>query len=257
MLTILRIRSALRYLSWADPIYKWRIGQAVCPNCNGRYLISFKPDPFLTRCLKCSANITNLSLIPVINKHIDETKVSDCWEMSTYGATLTFLKANFEHVVESEYFSDKDPGSIVDGILNQDVQNLTFENSSLDLITSNQVFEHVPNDLKGYQECYRVLRPGGALIFSVPLSHSHQTKKLAEIVDGALVFYEEPEYHDSRLGGPKSALAFWSHSKHDICSRVASVGFTTKLEEVFLTPNQGFPSLVIYATKPKSTPPES
>jgi SAM-dependent methyltransferase len=192
----------------------------------------------------------------VINKHADEAKVRDCWEMSTYGSTLIYLKANFEHIFESEFFSDKEPGSIIDGILNQDVQSLTFQNSSLDLITSNQVFEHVPNDVKGYQECYRVLRPGGALIFSVPLYSSHQTKKLAEIVEGDLVFHEEPEYHDSRLGGPKSALTFWRHSKNDICSRVSSAGFNTKLEEVFLTPNQRFPSLVVYAKKSKQTPPQ-
>lgn len=169
--------------------------------------------------------------------------------MSTYGATLNFLKQNIDDVTESEYIPDEVPGSLVGGIINQDVQSLTFDDCSFDLIMSNQVFEHVPDGLMEYKECYRVLRPGGSLIFTVPLSDVAETKRLAEIVNNRLVFHEQPEYYDSRLGGPKSALAFWRHSKHDICARVASVGFTASLQKIFVTPNQGTPSYFVHAVK--------
>ena len=122
--TYKRLGSTLRYLSWSNPIYKWRVMKSLCPNCNGRYFLSLGSNAFMTRCLKCRANVTNLSLIPVIKTHLINHNVVNCWEMSTYGATLDFLKTSFETVYESEYFPGEDSGEIVKGIMNQDVQNL-------------------------------------------------------------------------------------------------------------------------------------
>ena len=112
--------------------------------------------------------------------------------MSTYGATLSFLRKHFYHVYESEYFEGEKSGEIVYGILNQDVQETSFSDSSLDLITSNQVFEHVLNDIKGYAECFRVLRPGGALLFTVPLYDIQATEKLARLEMANLFASQNP-----------------------------------------------------------------
>jgi SAM-dependent methyltransferase len=203
----------------------------------------------MTRCLSCGANGTNLSLIPVIKNHTKKNPTLTAWEMSTYGGTLNYLRRNIPEVIESEFFPGKTSGQLVNGILNQDVQNLSFKDSSIDLITSSQVFEHVSNDRLGYFECYRVLRKNGALIFSVPLYDIPKTRMLAELVDGRLQFYCEPEYHDSRAGGPESALTFWHHSIHDISDRVAQAGFDVRLIEITIASSQKAPAKVIYAIK--------
>ena len=52
--------------------------------------------------------------------------------------------------------------------VNADVTNLSFEDSSFDLIISFDVFEHIDNDQKCIDECFRVLRKGGNLVFTVP-----------------------------------------------------------------------------------------
>ena len=86
--------------------------------------------------------------------------------------------------------------------------------------------------MAGYKEIHRVLRAGGALIFSVPMYDTPSTLQTAELKDGKVVFFGEPEYHDSRIGGAKSAPVFWRHSQHDICSRVSQAGFSkTELKD--------------------------
>jgi SAM-dependent methyltransferase len=244
-----RFRSFLNYLSFASPLYKWRIRSGICPSCNAKYFLSLHSSPFMTRCLGCAANITNLSLIYAIKEHQKKYEINNYWEMSTYGKTLEYLNKNINNGFQSEYYEGFKSGEIVNGILNQDVQGTSFSDSSLDLITSNQVFEHVPNDTKGFSECYRVLKRNGALIFTVPLYDLDATKMLAEVDKGKLIFYDEPEYHDSRTEGPKTALVFWHHSFNDILNRVSKAGFEVKFIEVELCKYQSHPVQVIYALK--------
>lgn len=141
-------------------------------------------------------------------------------------------------------------GDIVGGVRNEDVQDLTFEDGTFDLVTSNSVLEHVPDDIKAFEECHHVLKPKGVLIFSVPLYDTTNTIMMAEIRNGEVIFNQQPEYHDSRLGGPRSALTFWRHSANDICERVKSGGFSNvKLVDVTITQSQGLPTKVVYAIK--------
>jgi SAM-dependent methyltransferase len=207
--------------------------------------------PFMTRCLSCAATITNLSLIPIIQGHLaGNASAKSAYELSSYGATLKWLVKNMGSVTKSEYFPNRPRGSTVDNILNEDIQNLTFAENSFDVLTSNQVFEHVPDDIVGFRESRRVLKPGGAVIFSVPLYDTPTTVQTAVLEDGKVIFYGEPEYHDSRVGGARSAPVFRRYSFHDICSRVLHAGFSTaELKEVIIAPSQGAPAMVVYAVK--------
>jgi hypothetical protein len=230
-------------------MYRWRIYRSECPGCKGKYFISLQPNDLMTRCMSCWATAMNLSLIPVVKDHSRAQKIESVWEMSTYGATLTYLKKTCQSVYQSEFFPGVPSGQLVDGVLCQDVQNLSFAGESLDLITSNQVFEHVANDLQGFAECHRVLRKGGALVLGVPLHDIPNTKQLAELSDGKLVFYGEPEYHGSRVTGPRSVPTFWHYSVHDICERISSVGFEVQILKTTLSGSRVISSPVVFAVK--------
>lgn len=251
MVCLRRMRSAIRYLSYSDPVYKWKLSTASCPACGGRLFISLKQSAFLTRCLSCRATAVNLSLIPIIEKDFGlGAGVAHAYELSTFGATHDYLHNHFGQVTVSEYMPDEVRGTVIKGVLNEDIQSLTFADESFDLITSNQVMEHVPDDIKGFQECLRTLKPGGRLILTVPLYDTPHTIKMAEVTADGIRFLQEPEYHDSRLGGPRSALTFWRHSSHDICDRVRSAQFdTVELVDVIIAPSQGLPTRVVHATK--------
>jgi SAM-dependent methyltransferase len=56
-----------------------------------------------------------------------------------------------------------------------DITSIPFADSAFDLIICNHVLEHVLEDVKGMQECYRVLKPGGLAIFSVPIDGDLET----------------------------------------------------------------------------------
>jgi hypothetical protein len=62
-----------------------------------------------------------------------------------YGATLQFLTNNFSEKYESEYFPGIESGLTINGTLAQDCTQTSIPDSSLDLITPNQVLEYVPN----------------------------------------------------------------------------------------------------------------
>src|SRR6185436_15955201 len=141
--------------------------------------------------------------------------------------------------------------SMHDGIRNEDVQQLTFADESFDVVTSNQVFEHVPDDRRGYAECLRVLKPGGALIFTVPLYDTPHSETIARLApDGRIEWLGTPEFHDSRLGGPKSAPAFHRHSLHDIADRVRGTGFArVTVEQTSVLRDGALAQPVVYAVK--------
>jgi len=47
-------------------------------------------------------------------------------------------------------------------------EKLPYDSNSIDLIYSDNVFEHINNFLQLIQECNRILKPGGTLIIRVP-----------------------------------------------------------------------------------------
>jgi SAM-dependent methyltransferase len=56
-----------------------------------------------------------------------------------------------------------------------EITALPFDDESFDLVTAFDVVEHVENDRRVFAEFKRVVKPGGRLIFSVPLHAAHWT----------------------------------------------------------------------------------
>jgi SAM-dependent methyltransferase len=73
------------------------------------------------------------------------------------------------NLVYSEFREGASPGSILDGIRAEDLTRLSFADASLELILTSETLEHVPDLSRALAEIWRVLVPGGAHIFTVPL----------------------------------------------------------------------------------------
>jgi len=250
MISLKRLRGALTYLNSADPIYRWSLKSGRCPLCGPSRFLAMAKDPFLVRCLKCRANVTNLAVAEAARQNVRNLQSKRAYEMSTYGSSFQFLKKHCGNVESSEYFPAAKPGELVRGIRNEDAQQLSFDDCSFDLVTSNQVFEHVPNIDKCLTECNRVLKQGGILLFTVPLYETNATEHVAEIDQGAIRWLSTPEYHSSRTTGPNSVPVFWRFSVHDIAERVRAAQFSqVTLLSICVYKHQREPQLVVYATK--------
>jgi len=69
----------------------------------------------------------------------------------------------------SEYCDGAEPGAVVRGVPSQDLERLTDADQQFDLVLTSETLEHVPNLNAALAEIYRVLKPGGLHIFTIPL----------------------------------------------------------------------------------------
>jgi SAM-dependent methyltransferase len=230
----MRFNSLKKYVTYGISTIKsivngnFRIFKFYCPYCD-KYSLFLKSglENHLTKCLSCHASIISLSIIRTITKHRKKIALKRVYELSFHGVVFNYLEKNSENFYFSEFFPESKLRT-VNGVRNEDVQNLSFSKNFFNLITSSEVFEHVPNYIEGFNNIYRVLKPGGFFIFTVPLKNSYGnfTKRICRLSNqGQLVWIYNPEYHDSRVSGIKSVPVFWHHSKIQIIADLKKVGF--------------------------------
>lgn len=137
-----------------------------------------------------------------------------------------------ETYICSEYFETVSSGEYLNGVLSVDLMKMPFPDNSLDLIISEDVFEHIYDYEAAFAEIYRVLKPGGAHIFTVPIHDGRRTERRS---GKRKVYHEDPNPEN----GGEGTLVFtdWGDDIDDI---VASYGFNCVLHRThsFYTPEE-------------------
>jgi len=102
------------------------------------------------------------------------------------------------------------------GWLNQDLERLTFDDESFDLVITQDVLEHVFDLRAVCREVARTLRPGGAHIFTAPLVNkgARSEERARREPDGSVTHLAEPEYHGNPTD-PRGSLVTW-HYGYDL-----------------------------------------
>lgn len=142
-------------------------------------------------------------------------------------------------LVGSEYLGHEYAGGeVVRGVRHEDVERLSLSAGELDLIISNDVFEHVPNPSAAFAECARVLKKGGVLLTTFPFHCENDLSiSRAKLKDGKLEHILPPSYH----GNPVSAdgsLVFTDFG-WDILGEIKAVGFSDVYVEVYASAELG------------------
>jgi SAM-dependent methyltransferase len=126
--------------------------------------------------------------------------------------------------ISSEYREDVPSGSLVDGIMNQDLQALSFADSSIDIVLTSDVLEHVADLDRAIDQISRVLKPGGFHVFTVPSDPAlPRTIERARVAAGKIVHELPAVYHGDSIRGD-GILAFRDFGA-DTAARVSRPSF--------------------------------
>ncbi len=132
--------------------------------------------------------------------------------------------------VSSEYIDpDLISGDVRDGVLHVDIQNTHFADDSLDFILTSDVLEHVPFVERALRETYRVLKPGGCHIFTVPFyQHRFTSERRASLgADGVIEHHLRPWYHDDPLRA--DGVLVYNVFAPELLCEIERIGFEGRL----------------------------
>ncbi|MBX9742858.1 MAG: class I SAM-dependent methyltransferase [Chthoniobacterales bacterium] len=93
----------------------------------------------------------------------------------------------------------------------ENLEALTFKNNTFDLFITQDVFEHIFNPQKAFQEIIRVLKSEGVHIFTTP-KHKGLSKSYcrAVLVESGIEYLHPSIYHGSPIGDGRS-LVTWDY----------------------------------------------
>lgn len=130
----------------------------------------------------------------------------------------------------SAYWGDPSVyGKVVDGVRNEDLQTLSFSDASFDIVLSSEVLEHVPDPYRAHREIFRVLKPGGRHIFTVPYGEAMPRDNVrASLVDGTIIYHAEALYHEDPVRLSEGILV-WTVFGLEMLVRLDEIGFQTDL----------------------------
>lgn len=105
-------------------------------------------------------------------------------------------------------------------MIEMDIQKIQFPENFFDLIIYNHVLEHIPDDRKAMREFYRVLKPGGLVILTVPINYN-----------------SEKTFEDTRIITPEQHIKYYGQASHlryyglDFKERLEKQNFIVKCEK--------------------------
>ena len=171
------------------------------------------------RCQACRANIRSRQLAEVVvqqmNTRLDTKAISlrqlcglpamqnvAIAEINAAGDLHSWL-TQLSGLFYSEY------GSSDSAVPSEDLNRLTYVSSSFDLVLNSDVLEHVPDINRALAEIFRVLKPGGLYIFTVPAVWPQAwTRTRAAIREGRTVHLQQPSYHGDGQANKPDFLVF-------------------------------------------------
>jgi len=159
------------------------------------------------RCVRCFSSARMRSFMHVLGNEFPDWRNLTLHESSPGGPVADKLSRACAQYTSSHYFTNVvGGGSTLEGKRCENLENLTFEDSTFDLFITQDVIEHVMNPARAFAEIARVLKPGGAHVFSVPWLGSRVTKTRAILEAGQIQHLEDPEYHRNPID-PHGSLA--------------------------------------------------
>lgn len=195
-------------------------------------------------CLRCKSVNRQRQLVTVLLEYARTNSTRERWlsvrdiakDTTIWNAESTrALHFRLAHhlgpnYISSEYIRpDLSSGDVQEGVLHVDMRRTHFDDESLDFVLSSEVLEHVPNPLEAFRESFRILKPGGCHIFTVPFYQHRFTNEKRAVVNefGELTYLLRPWYHVDLLHG-EGALVYNVFGPELMC-QLEEIGFEARL----------------------------
>jgi len=145
-----------------------RVKYIICPLCNYKnhsfvHLSNSHKISWNSACQNCDSRSRHRGLYFLYKKYL--TNSSD--KKILHFAPEKYLVNAIKSFGDNEYYSTDYNMTHVD-FPREDVQALSFENNSFDVVIINHVLEHVPNDNDAIKEISRILKNNGYVIITIP-----------------------------------------------------------------------------------------
>ena len=134
----------------------------------------------------------------------------------------------------------------------QDLTALSYPDDQFEHVLSFDCLEHIPHYRQALREIFRVLRPQGKLLFSVPFDvNSNQTLVRASIdAQGEITHHVAPEYHGNPMSKDGS-LSYYTFG-WDLLNTLKTIGFNQSYALVYWSRKYAYlggPQLLLFAQK--------
>src|SRR5207237_7671090 len=157
---------------------------------------------------KCGSIPRQRHLMHVLDRQYPDWQQYTMHESSP---SVDFLERWCPGYSSSQLIEDVPRGQVMNGVRCEDLEQLTFAAASFDLFVTQDVLEHVFEPGVVLSQIMRVLRPGGAHVFTTP-KHATRAMSSARCLrrNDGIVHLKEPEYHGNPVGDGRS-LVTWDY----------------------------------------------
>ena len=188
-----------------------KMHRGYCPICESGTMFVIKGDWLREYyfCTGCGSIPRQRALVVALNRFFPDWRRSVIHESSPDGASSDLLRRSCPGYTSSQYLPGVEFGTFRDGIRCENLESLTFDDASLDLVITQDVFEHVMDPAAAFAEISRVLRPGGAHVFTMPwYPEAERTVQRARRENGQIEYLEEPVYHGNPVDARGALVTF-------------------------------------------------
>jgi hypothetical protein len=197
-------------------------------------------------CEKCKSIPRQRAIVHVLSYFRPDWRLMQMHESSP---TVPFFAQQCTAYSNSFFYEDAPVGTYKDGNRCENLEALTFPDESFDLFITQDVLEHVFHPDRALAEIMRVLRPGGAHVFTAPKNkHLLKSYRRAAFVNGRVEHIHEPNYHGNPIGDGRSLVTWdygadfddliqeWSgYCTSNFIIRDRSLGIDAECLDVFVT----------------------
>jgi hypothetical protein len=136
-------------------------------------------------------------------------------------------------------------GALVNGIRNEDAEQLSFADSSIDLFISCDVYEHINSPEKGFAEISRTLRPGGQAILTFPMDPSLEMNcRRAELTRDGVRHTMPAVYHGNPLS--RSGSLVFTDFGWEVLEQMTAAGLNMPTLNVYWAYEYGYLGIQFY-----------